>query len=304
MPRQARLRIAEGDGYYHLYCRTTGGKFDMPFSREGASERFADLLKFYSGAYYCQVLAWCVMGNHYHLVMRFDGQEARSRRDLMRRARMLYPAAESAKEIKAWSDEKWCRFEARLHDVSEFMRNLHMAYARWHNQAFEARGRFWAERFQSTILMSAEAVEDCMLYVELNPIRADLVTRPEDWKASSFHLRDLGLDAWMAPLADLLEAPDEATALRQYRAKLYSRGAVPTKEEAGAISEEVLRAEEARGFAQSGVFTKRVRHFTRGLVLGSKGAIQEWLTRLRESGRYRRRKNPMENEVGMAFSLR
>lgn len=108
----------------------------------------------------------------------------------------------------------------------------------------------------------------------------------------------------MGSLSDLLEAKDEKEALRLYRAKLYNRGAIPSKEGQGSIPEEVLAGEEARGFETSGLFAKRTRHFTRGLVLGSKEAIQEWLERLRESGRYTRRKNPIETGVGLAFSLR
>ncbi|MBF0244031.1 MAG: hypothetical protein HQL31_01995 [Planctomycetes bacterium] len=78
----------------------------------------------------------------------------------------------------------------------------------------------------------------------------------------------------------------------------------PSKEGQGAIPEDILASEEARGFETSGVFFKRARHFTRGLVLGSKAAIQDWLERLRDSVRYIRRKNPLEAGQGLAFSLR
>ncbi len=45
---------------------------------------------------------------------------------------------------------------------------------------FDRQGHFWGQRFQSTVLADWEAVPDCMLYVELNPLRARLVEVPEE----------------------------------------------------------------------------------------------------------------------------
>jgi hypothetical protein len=62
------------------------------------------------------------------------------------------------------------------------MRNIQSAFARWYNQTYDRRGRFWGGRFKSVYLQDSNAVLDCMLYVDLNPVRAGLVERPEDWK--------------------------------------------------------------------------------------------------------------------------
>ncbi|MBF0245273.1 MAG: hypothetical protein HQL31_08380, partial [Planctomycetes bacterium] len=124
------------------------------------------------------------------------------------------------------------------------------------------------------------------------------------WRASSFHLRDMGLGGWMADLLDIVDSRNGKDALRLYRAKLYMRGAVASKEGQEVISDEILASEEAAGFETSGIFAKRAKRFTRGLVLGSRAVIQEWVEKLRESGRYARRKNPLEMEAGLGFSLR
>lgn len=302
MPRQARLRVEKGEAFYHLYCRTAGAEKDFPLNRKGAQEYFVKLLEHFSSAYFCTACAYCVMGNHYHIVVRFDGLRKRSKKDLFERASVLYPNC--VDQIKNWDREKWKHFSERLHDVSELMRNIHMAYARWHNASFDCRGRFWAERFKSTILATAEAVEDCMLYVELNPLRAGLVKRPENWRYGSFRLRDMGEDAWLLPLKEVTGEEDEEENRRKHRAKIYYRGAVKTKEGAMEISEDVLKAEEARGFKTRGIYRKRFRHFTEGLAIGTQTQILNLLVKLRESGFYRRRKNAVEQPDAVAFSLR
>jgi hypothetical protein len=65
----------------------------------------------------------------------------------------------------------------------------------------------WADRFKSVYLENEAAVLDCMLYVELNPVRAGLVELPEDWRGSSFFLRDIGKADWLMPLSEILDQP-------------------------------------------------------------------------------------------------
>ncbi len=50
-------------------------------------------------------------------------------------------------------------------------------------------GRCRSVRFGSTLLADGEAVLDCMLYVELNAVRAGLADTPEQWRDSSYRMR-------------------------------------------------------------------------------------------------------------------
>jgi hypothetical protein len=90
----------------------------------------------------------------------------------------MYPSKASQIQIDGWTEEEWERFRQRLFDVSELMRNIQSSFARWYNRSYDRRGRFWADRFKSVFLETETAVLDCMLYVELNPVRAGLVERP------------------------------------------------------------------------------------------------------------------------------
>jgi hypothetical protein len=204
----------------------------------------------------------------------------------------MYPSKTSQRHIDEWSTEEWEHFRQRLFDVSELMRNIQSGFARWYNRNNQRRGRFWADRFKSVYLENEAAVLDCMLYVELNPVRAGLVERPEDWRGSSIFLRDIGKADWLMPLSAILAQTDEEKALTEFRERMYHRGSVPTKPGQATISQDVLTQEAARGFATRGVYRKRLAYFVDGLAIGTEQFLRDQIARMRENGQYLRRKNP------------
>jgi len=135
-------------------------------------------------------------------------------------------------------------------------------------------------------------------------VRAGLVQRPEEWHGSSLFTREIGQDEWLKPLKDFLEQPTERKALRDYREHVYYRGNIPTKPGQRAISQVVLDKEIARGFAARGLYLKRLGYFVDGLAIGTEVFIRDQLARLREEGRYHRRKNPIPQLGGIHLSLR
>lgn len=147
-------------------------------------------------------------------------------------------------------------------------------------------------------------VMDCLLYVDLNPVRAGLVERPEEYEGSSVYYREIGKDKWMLPLGELTGYKQRKAALRDYKARLYYRGNVPTKLGQADIPDRIVSEEEARGFKERGVFRKRLRHFADGVVLGSEAFVRKEIERLRDQGIYLRRKNPIPQLGGLQTSLR
>jgi REP-associated tyrosine transposase len=184
------------------------------------------------------------------------------------------------------------------------MRNIQSAFARWYNRSYQRRGRFWADRFKPVYLEDERAVLDCMLYVDLNPVRAGLVERPEEWQGSSIYLREIGKDSWLSPLRNFVDQPSKKEALIEYRERLYYRGNVPTKPGQAAISQQVLDKEIARGFVTMGLDRKRLGYFVDGLVIGTEQFIRDQLALMRENGQYLRRKNPIPQLGGIHLSLR
>ena len=300
MARLARVKAEDGGAYYHLCGRTAGPIGDYPLNDKRCRRKIIDFIRLFAKVYCCEVLGFCIMGNHYHLVVHMESPRALTRKELRERASMLYTET----VLDGWLAASWERFQSRIFDVSELMRSLQSKIARWYNLTNNRRGRFWADRFKSVWLEDEKAVFDCLLYVELNPVRAGIVKRPEEFDGSSLYYRELKDDKWMTPITEISRRPKRSDALQDYKACVYYRGSVPTKEGQRPISKRLLTEEESRGFAAAGLFTKRIRHFTDGVVIGSEEFVQEKLERLRQAGQYLRRIKPVPQLDGAHNVLR
>jgi len=304
MARIARFKVTDRDAWYHIHNRIAGCRGEYPLSEAAPTRKLLGIIEHFSRIYFCQVAAFSVMGSHFHLIANFETPRTVDHQELRSRSRIMYPSKASQDQIDGWTGDKWQRFHDRLFDVSEFMRNVQAAFARWYNRTYDRRGRFWADRFKSVYLQDEKAVLDCMLYVELNPVRAGLVERPEEWQGSSIFLREIGNADWLVPLRDFCQQPSEKKALVEFRERLYYRGNVPAKPGQAAISNEILVQEIARGFKAGGMYRKRLAYFVDGLAIGSEQFIRAEIAKMRESGRYLRRKNPIPQLDGVHLTLR
>ncbi len=289
--RLPRLKIDTAAAWYHCYARVNGSLSAFPLDHPAAHRKLLEIIHHYVLGYRCQLAGFSIMGNHYHLVIHFEAFRQLSPEELEKRARHFYPKPE---QTAHWRKHRWERFNRRLFDISELMRNVQMAYAKWHNRRFHRRGSFWEGRFKSTLLADLDAIQECLIYVELNPVRAGLVQRPEQWIRSSAYLRDLKADHWLLSLEDLF--PESRQFYEHYRARLFYRGALPRQPGDKAISERVLGEEERRGFSREGSYRKRLRFFTDGLVIGGEECVRNWITQLRRQGKYVRRRHPIPHE--------
>lgn len=300
MARLSRIKIEDGGVFYHLCARVAGPKDAFPLDNKLCRRRIIDLIQLFSKVYCCSVLGFSIMGNHYHLFIWMDERYQIPRKDLRKRAEILYQSS----VLDGWQRSDWARFETRVFDVSELMRSLQSSIARWFNHTFNRRGRFWADRFKSTMFTEYKDALDCLLYIELNAVRAGLVERPEEYDGCSLYYREIHKDKWMMPLQELTGHKTRREAMADFKGRVYYRGAVPTKTNQRPLSQRLIKKEEARGFKTQGLFRKRVRHFADGVVVGNEEFIRQQIEHLREQGQYLRRKNPIEQMGGIYLSLR
>ena len=304
MARMARIKVDGSDGWYHVHSSVSGVRGEYVLSKPICQKKLIDLVKHYSKVYCCEIASFVIMGNHWHGILHFECPYEMTPDELYRRARQFYPSELSKKQLDVWTPEKWDHFAKRIFDISEFMRNVQSAFATWYNKLHCRRGRFWSDRYKSVTLGDLASVQDCMLYVDLNPVRAGLVERPEEWKGSSIYYRDIGKADWLLRLKSICDAKTEKAALIDYRSRLYHRGNVPTKPGQSKISDSILAEEAARGFTVSGIYLKRFRYFADGLAIGSETFLREQLSHLRDIGYYKRRVHPIVQPEGLHLSLR
>ena len=132
--------------------------------------------------------AYAVMSNHLHVVLHVDPQTALmwSDDEVAERWVRLFPVC-----VDGEVDERLCQakiqrlqgdparieeLRSRLGSVSWFMRCLSEPIARQANREDGCTGRFWEGRFKCQALLDEQAVLACMVYVDLNPIRAGIAT--------------------------------------------------------------------------------------------------------------------------------
>lgn len=102
--------------------------------------------------YACEVHAYVFMTNHVHL--------------------LLTPATEIG--------------------PSRFMQAVGRRYVRYVNGIYQRTGTLWEGRFKSAIIDSERYLLACSRYIELNPVRANMVSNPADYLWSSYHHNALG----------------------------------------------------------------------------------------------------------------
>jgi hypothetical protein len=206
---------------------------------------------------------------------------------------------------RRWEASDWHEFNQNLFNVSKFMQHVNGEFAKWFNRTFEVLGPFWADRFKNPELIERQSLQDCIVYVELNAIRAHLVERPEDWEKGSACWRCAGQkESLLIPLEEIFPPEPGMDSFQTYRSLLYYRGAVARKESEGTIPEAILRREEQRGIVRPGVFAQRLRGFTEGVAIGSPQKLRELLAKYIETGLYLRRRHPIPHLNGLFFTLR
>ena len=141
MPRRPRIEIA---GYYHIINR--GVEQRVVFKEASDYEYFEELMCFYMKSYGVTLHNYCLMSNHYHLLI-----------------------------------------ETSTDNLSKFMRQLNMNYAIYFNKKYKRVGHLWQGRFKSWYVTDEAYLYTLMLYIEQNPLKANMVKTLEAYPYSSYH---------------------------------------------------------------------------------------------------------------------
>ena len=72
------------------------------------------------------------------------------------------------------------------------MKHLGQRYVQYVNRTYQRSGTLWEGRFRSCLTQTEDYVLACYRYIELNPVRAGMVMKPQDYRWSSYHANGLG----------------------------------------------------------------------------------------------------------------
>lgn len=276
-----------------------------------------------------RVLTFCVMSNHFHLLVEIPDPGDVSQLDaasLRRRLPLLYQGAalsdalaeldraeqnsESATGSSTWLDSIIARYQARMGDLSTFFKELKWRFSIWYNSHHQRVGTLWEDRFRSVLVEGDEhALMTIAAYIELNPVRAGLVDDPGQYRWSGYGEAMAGqklarcnlarlharMRAWQGGERPPLSWPEFSCSYRVY---LFGQGERRLGDgHTGRGARPGIAAERVAAVVDGCAgklpvhkrLLSRVRYFTDGAVIGSAEFVDEVFETQRERFGVRRK---------------
>ena len=184
------------DRCYHLISRIANRAFYL-----GEDERTRFVARMWRVAYFScvEVLAYCVMSNHFHILAYIPAPRDLSEEEVLARARTLYFGEKLVEFEREWAVVVRCgdaerrrhflaRFTRRMWNASEFMKTLKQSSS----QSFNARrlhaGTMWESRFRARVIMPDAKAElmKAAGYIDRNPVKAGLAKWPDRYRWCGF----------------------------------------------------------------------------------------------------------------------
>jgi putative transposase len=101
------------------------------------------------------------------------------------------------------------------HSLSKAMQMLGRYYVQYYNYTYQRTGTLWEGRYKASLIDGETYLLTCMRYIELNPVRAGMVSHPSEYPWSSYHYNALGQDSnLVTPHLEFLRL-DQSTDARQ-----------------------------------------------------------------------------------------
>lgn len=130
------------------------------FTSQADDEFFLDLLDENARKFGVAIHAYVLMGNHFHL--------------------LVTPQTDTA--------------------LPQMMQAIGRRYVRYFNDAQQRSGTLWEGRYKATLIQADRYLLACMVYIDLNPVRAGLVGQARDYPWSSHaHYIGLRMDKLLTP---------------------------------------------------------------------------------------------------------
>lgn len=137
-------KISYKGGYFHVYNR--GNRKQNIFIKEEDYLNYLKRLRDYKNKYNISVICYCLMPNHFHLLIRQDSDTP----------------------------------------IYRFMHALHTSYSVYFNKKYNKVGRMFQSRFKQKEITKDEYFSKVTSYIHFNPIKDGLVDNLENYQWSSY----------------------------------------------------------------------------------------------------------------------
>jgi putative transposase len=123
---------------------------------------FLDVMFQAKEKYSCRIYSYVLMTNHFHLIAETDAGGG---------------------------------------DLATFMKQVTQRHGQYINRFQKRSGTLWEGRFKSSAVSSDQYMLACSRYIEMNPVRAGIVEKPEEYSYSSYRFK-IGMDEGAGSILD------------------------------------------------------------------------------------------------------
>ena len=292
--RQRRLKVYGKSAVYHCMTRTVNGEL---LFKDRDKEILRKMIRQVADFCGVEVLTYCIMSNHFHVLLQVPDAPSVSDTELIRRYRVLYPkptkyqeasAVLMASQLQLGGNEAEVirrKLLARMSDVSEFMKTVKQRFTTWYNKSHQRYGTLWADRFKSVLVQGeGNPLQTMAAYIDLNSVRAGLVEDPKDYRFCGYAEAVAGVAEARRGLIQIWSdygAKRSGLALQAHRMLIFGKHA-----SGAGLSDltrkralKVLDREDGQ-LPKAAILRCRVRYFTDGAILGSaefvRGFVDVW----------------------------
>ncbi|NCD33683.1 MAG: hypothetical protein EOL87_09755 [Spartobacteria bacterium] len=317
-----RKRIKRDElAYYHLITRVVLRQMLLGDEEKAELHRLIRRAEGFTGV---KVLTYALMTNHIHiLVEEPDRNTVVDDVELAHRLRSLYGVVGVQEILERWAlwlerdmldavEEDKARYRRRMHDISEFMKQVKQRFVCWYHRKHGVCGTIWQNRFTSVLVEDGAALRTMAAYIEMNPVRAGMVEDPKKYRFCGFGEAMGGGKAarqGVTCIAKALALTDSwESASQMYFEHVLMYEEVRNNRNLIYMDQDVLR-EKMKSRTLLTPFERllcRCRYFTDGQVLGGEEFVEEFFVENRDYFGPRRKhgRKKVRDGLGDLFTIR
>ena len=196
--RRPRAKV-DGDAYYHVMSRCALQTYLLQDEGGEVKEMFMTILRRAEAFSGVKILNYCIMDNHFHILVFVPKRREVSEELLRERIITLYGQKKAERIFDQWDqliedgdkitpEREKAAFRKRMYDISEFMRTFKQRFSMWYrsNHA-NIEGTIWQGAFHSVLVEGKhDALGTISTYISLNPVRAGMVDDAADYQWSGY----------------------------------------------------------------------------------------------------------------------
>ena len=282
---------------FHVVSRVVDKKFIFEDQEKAFFLSLMRGLESYTGV---EVLSYCLMGNHFHLLLHIPARpndlsddEVKDRMSHIYSEKKIHEFDALIKQMKengveGFEKEFYDKQRARMFSLSNYMKELKERFTKWYNARMEREGTLWENRFKSLLVAGEDgALMNVAAYIELNPVRAGMVEEPQEYRWCSHTEAVAGGKRARYGISKLVGALENESSWEKasevYRGYFIEKGAAQNHRKKGFSGDYANQELRSGGhLTQKEILRTRVKYFTEGLVIGSKEFLDEFLENHRD----------------------